>query len=846
METERQAAKVGLAEFVEHTTNHKLDLWQRDLCARLETLAYTTGRRMLIHAPPQAGKSIIVSQRFPAWMLTRKPAHRIKLACYNVTHSTRFSKIVRDLMQEADFARLFPNPGLRLPTTVAADEWSTAARSASRDSQPSFKALGLATGFVGQGADCFPAETRIKTEIGDIDIRTLTLLKCKPQVFAYNHLTGEIVLRRIQAAREIQANELLEVVTKSGRRFRCTPDHRIFVKGKGYIPASKLASGDRLTVARSADLSEVWPVQERRQQGMPKMSPPGALGAGQPDLRLVQERLSAQTIRFEEMAKEQLQRHILLYRLCASASRHQKRWQVQSLWKTQAALILVLLRCLQSRIQAELEDSRTAAKALRILSSALQAGFVKNSILFREVRGRGTFDSDARQREFALQRWFELCQVVRGNAAIGDGAGQLAMRGLQYAGTGNAGCLEGTEDQSNQSARSSHQPRSTRQHARQSNYPLQEVPLQTPQIESDAVAMVRCIRSGQVSVYDIQVEGCHNFFAEGILAHNCLIIDDPYADPQDAYSTTINGKVRSFWTDTAKPRLNDFTNVVVMFHRYCEPDLAGFLMESEPDEWELVRYAALADGDYEHPVTKRLYPDPMQRPEGEKLSPRYSDAWYEKQKENTFVWLSQFQGRPTAKEGTFFKITQFIYENSQAIAAMVKMGASAGVVKTVRAWDLAASKNGDWTVGVKMALLPSGRLLVVDVVRGRWLPDERDAQMLAAARMDGKQTRIFIPQDPGQAGVDQSLRLGRMLHGFKVTTSPVSGDKITRAEGLASQINVGNVTIAQDADWKYQFVEEFRQFPLGGHDDQVDAAVDAYRELLGTPTATSGRVVGLG
>lgn len=470
--------KVGLAEFVERTTNHRLDGWQRDLCSRLESLAYTTGRRMLIHAMPQAGKSIIVSQRFPAWLLTRKPQHRVKLACYNVTHSTRFGKIVRDLMQEEEFARLFPDPALRLPNLCAADTWSTAARSATRDSQPSFKALGLATGFVGQGADT-------------------------------------------------------------------------------------------------------------------------------------------------------------------------------------------------------------------------------------------------------------------------------------------------------------------------------------------------------------------------------LIIDDPYASPEEAYSQVINAKVRSFWTDTAKPRLNDHTNVVVMFHRYTENDLAGFLMESEPDEWELIRYAAVSDGPYEHPVTKRVYADPLSRPEGERLSPRYSDAWYERQQANTYVWLSQFQGRPTAKEGTFFKINRLNAIEPDEFAMTLKIGTSAGVFKTVRAWDLAASKDGDWTVGVKMGMDVNGRIFIIDVVRGRWLPDERDAEMLATARSDGKQTRIFIPQDPGQAGVDQALRLTRLLHGFKVSTSTVSGDKITRAEGLASQVNGGNVTVLI-APWNYPLKEEMRQFPLGGHDDQVDAAVDAYRELLGSPTAKAGRVVGLG
>src|SRR5688572_31353664 len=53
-----------------------------------------------------------------------------------------------------------------------------------------------------------------------------------------------------------------------------------------------------------------------------------------------------------------------------------------------------------------------------------------------------------------------------------------------------------------------------------------------------------------------------------------------------------NAKTRAFWSDTAKPRLNEDANVVVMFHRYTESDIAGWLMEQEPDEWELIRYAA--------------------------------------------------------------------------------------------------------------------------------------------------------------------------------------------------------------------------------------------------------------
>ncbi|MFM9746010.1 hypothetical protein ACKI2C_51510, partial [Streptomyces brasiliscabiei] len=81
---------------------------------------------------------------------------------------------------------------------------------------------------------------------------------------------------------------------------------------------------------------------------------------------------------------------------------------------------------------------------------------------------------------------------------------------------------------------------------------------------------------------------------------------------------------------------------------------------------------------------------------------------------------------------------------------------------------------------------------IANVVRGRYGTDERDAIMLNTARRDGVETRISIPQDPGQAGKSQVLYLTRALSGFSVETSPETGDKVTRAQPLAAQINVGN------------------------------------------------------
>src|ERR1035437_10010189 len=142
-----------LARFVEATTQLVLEPWQHIVCDRLQALTTQTGQRTLMHGPPQFGKSLIISQRFPAYTLGVHPDYRVRVACYNQHHAARFSKVNLAMMRDPAFARMFPDPGARLPALCPADEWSTAARAAKRDAQPSFMALGLGTGFSGVGVD---------------------------------------------------------------------------------------------------------------------------------------------------------------------------------------------------------------------------------------------------------------------------------------------------------------------------------------------------------------------------------------------------------------------------------------------------------------------------------------------------------------------------------------------------------------------------------------------------------------------------------------------------------------------------------------------------------------------
>ena len=152
-ETLKLHAAECLGAFVELTSAHTLEPWQGVLCKRLELLAQQSGQMLLIHGPPQFGKSIVISQRFPAWILGARPFHRLRLACYNQTHATRFAKVNLQIMRSREYIGIFPNDAARVPKICAADAWSTDGRATLLDAQPSMVALGLGCGFTGLGAD---------------------------------------------------------------------------------------------------------------------------------------------------------------------------------------------------------------------------------------------------------------------------------------------------------------------------------------------------------------------------------------------------------------------------------------------------------------------------------------------------------------------------------------------------------------------------------------------------------------------------------------------------------------------------------------------------------------------
>lgn len=155
-----------------------------------------------------------------------------------------------------------------------------------------------------------------------------------------------------------------------------------------------------------------------------------------------------------------------------------------------------------------------------------------------------------------------------------------------------------------------------------------------------------------------------------------------------------------------------------------------------------------------------------------------------------------------------------------------------GAILRVRRWDLASTENGgDWTVGVRMALMPDRSFVIEDVVRVRQRPGGVKATVMATAALDGKDVHIALAQDPGQAGKAQVEEFVRELAGYIVRPKPETGDKVTRQSPFSAQCEARNVSIVRGA-WNEPFLQTLEAFgEKNVHDDDVDAAAGGFTYL---------------
>lgn len=146
----------------------------------------------------------------------------------------------------------------------------------------------------------------------------------------------------------------------------------------------------------------------------------------------------------------------------------------------------------------------------------------------------------------------------------------------------------------------------------------------------------------------------------------------------------------------------------------------------------------------------------------------------------------------------------------------------------------------DYTAIVIMGI-KNGVTYVLKVIRLRGPPQQVENLISQTAQVYGKRIKYFMEQEPGSSGVDVIDHYTRTVFlGFQFKGIRSSGSKSERAGAFATQwmagaeSSYGNVKLVQ-APWNTEYLDELEVFPMGSHDDQVDASSGAFNQLTNKP-----------
>lgn len=317
---------------------------------------------------------------------------------------------------------------------------------------------------------------------------------------------------------------------------------------------------------------------------------------------------------------------------------------------------------------------------------------------------------------------------------------------------------------------------------------------------------------------------------------DCVIIDDPIKNSEEAASETMRDKIWDWFQTVPVTRLQKDAFIIAIGTRWHEDDLLGRLerlsrVDSSGErpglEWDIVKLPAIAEAD-----------DLLGRQEGEPLCPeRFPlEVLLDRRKGmSPYQWSAVYQQRPTPEEGAAVKRSWWKYyynTNAPEGAIMLprKPNGSFDFDLMIQSWDLSFKdmKKNDYCVGQVWGR-KGASFFLVDQVRGHMNAKEVINQIKAFQQKYPLAIAKLIEDTANGPAIMQVFQ--HEVSGM--IPVKVKSSKDTRLQSVIPYIAAGNVYLPHPefCGWTLDLIEEHAVFPLGKHDDQVDALVHALRYL---------------
>lgn len=669
------------------------------ICEHLQAVSNGEIKNLVINVPPRHAKSLLVSVFWPTWEWISSPYLRYIYSSYGQDLATRDAVKSRRLIQSPWYQKYFAE-SFRL---TGDQNQKTRYENDKTGYRIATSLGGLATG---EGGDrlCFPYDTLVTTEAGRVAIGELVEKRLPLKVLAYDHDTGCSRLRTVASYQKRQGRELALVRLSDGRTIRATWDHPFYVRGKGYTVVSQLSPNDELVDEnqlrhlRSGSRQAKGPSSEEHQRSVLQSQVSWTLAE-----RREQPRLS----RRQGDAYLRDMQHAFLREAESCEARRRS----------------LLFEGLPGDRAQERATQSCNPQVRDLRYSCSQAAFPceGEQLLLSNMRRQGSWEAHVEGGESSLRTRHELGAVLcaissDGSSSEGEGWANLpALRNESHGTRQGVRC-------------SSRQLQQRRQSYGELGLPMPLVSREDARRTGESYAMdqvlVESIERDETPehVYNLTVSKDHNYFVDGILAHNCM--DDPHK-LADAHSDTALLNAVTFWNETMSTRGNDPETAakVVIMQRVHEADVTGDIiekMEAGGEQYELL----ILPAEYE-PKRSYSYRKDPRRGEGELLWPeRFSRESIESLKVSLGEQASgQLQQRPVPAGGAIFKREWWDGQNRYDPNDFRMLNTA---YAHYFAWDTANKKEdrNAYTAGVCGTLLPDYRLIIRYAVMDRKSFDE--------------------------------------------------------------------------------------------------------------------------
>jgi hypothetical protein len=246
------------------------------LCDELQALAERVFRGMekindlVVNVSPGTSKSSIASVMFPPWTWTRDRTMRHLCGSYSYPLALDLSRKSRDVVTSDLYKELFPEVQLRADQNTKGYFQTTEG-----GYRYSFGVNGSVTGFHGHFITCLPWEALIATDRGLVPIGKIVDTGFQCHIMTLNHKTGETRWQPVKRFIRNPGRPVSRVVFDDGTSLEATDNHPVFVTGKGYVRVDELTAGDEV-ICRGGehesseavwDVREDFPLHDQKDQG---------------------------------------------------------------------------------------------------------------------------------------------------------------------------------------------------------------------------------------------------------------------------------------------------------------------------------------------------------------------------------------------------------------------------------------------------------------------------------------------------------------------------------------------------------------------------------------------------